>query len=163
MGAIWTPELIDRAERAETLYQLANVGIDVLARHSWMPILEVVCGPISTGGFDDIRKNLRAFELAVSALSETERNVFDLYPFQVHIKRILKGAHDPKRGIYPMAVLEIFCRRLYEAGFIRCATFLPGSDRSTGCRWEWNYFDKANCPILTYPQKLWETEVLTKL
>lgn len=150
----WTDEHRLQAEEARDLHELLQVALSVVEAHPYSPPLVVVCGPMSTGGFGCIEKNLRAFDISVRVLRESGYNVFNLHSFQDAIKSIV--SHNPTTGVYARDILEVFCAGVYRSGKIMTAYFLPGSESSVGARWEKEFLPTCNIVIEEYPESLWQ-------
>ncbi len=149
----WTDEHRKLANDAKSLHELLQVALGVIGEHPQEPPLVVVCGPMSTGGFGCIEKNLQAFDLSVQILRESGYNVFNLHSFQSAIKSIV--SHDPENGTYARDILEVFCAGVYRSGKIATAYFLPGSEGSVGARWEMRFLPTCSIALEEYPKSLW--------
>ena len=148
----WNDDHRKRASEARNLNDLLLVALDVIDYHP-QDKLVVVCGPMSTGGFNCIERNLRAFEISVQVLRESGHNVFNLHSFQSALKSIV--SHNPTSGIYAHEILEIFCAGVYRSGKIVTAYFLPGSERSVGAQWERGFLPTYGIEVQEYPESLW--------
>jgi hypothetical protein len=150
----WTNEHRLQAEGARDLHELLQVALGVATAHPYEPPLVMVCGPMTTGGFGCLEKNMRAFEISVQLLREAGFNVFNIHAFQPALKSIV--SHDPATGVYARDILEVFCAGIYRSGRIWTAYFLPGSENSVRARWEREFLPTCGTDVKEYPEYLWE-------
>jgi len=125
--------------QATTMCELMPIAIDILNKISYdgtTPIAQV-CGPISTGGFGCIEKNLEVFEMGINILEERGHVVFNQLVFQKDIIRITK--HDPANSGYKTEILTDFFKPIFESGLIKIGCFIPNFGTSEGSIWEYNF------------------------
>lgn len=128
-----TPDVIT-ADSFAKLLEVARPRVKALGS-----AIEVVCGPISTGGQGSVERNLRAFGAVIDALVGHGRVVFDQRPYEAAIfaLRARWRDEDPARkDAYCTPILEEFYRPLYVEYPITVAWFLPGWESSRGTCWE---------------------------
>lgn len=151
MNKYWKDEDVEMLSKVSTFEEIAEIAFTILARmrETGHPIVQV-CGPISTGGLGDLRKNLERFHRAVKKADVMGLAVFDQVPFQVAIERI-----DPYTGTngYCMDILEKFYRPIFESGHISKALFLPGWEGSKGATWEREVLTTLGIHIEEYPEE----------
>lgn len=147
----WNDEDKLALNKAETFQHLAEVALAILKKMP-QPIVQI-CGPISTGGKGDMKKNMKRFQNAIDILSESGVSVFDQLPFQESMMRITTHLKD---GKYDMDILEIFYKDIFESGLIKKGYFLPDWQSSVGANWERNTLSKIGLPIEEYPEELFE-------
>ncbi|MAJ97196.1 MAG: hypothetical protein CMI56_01090 [Parcubacteria group bacterium] len=85
--------------------------------------LAQVCGPIFTGGFNNLTKNLDLFQYTISLLEKRGVAVFDQTVFQDAIIRITK--YDPQDTSYKTVILKDFFRDIFCSGYIKIGYFIP--------------------------------------
>lgn len=103
--------------------------------------VEIVCGPITTGGQGSVQKNLEVFNGAIAGLIKQGRPVFNQMPYETALFRLRaeherKTNRDPADLSYNPVVLEEFYRPLFETRRFTRAWFLPGWRSSKGACWE---------------------------
>lgn len=114
-----------------------------------------VCGPISTGGFGDVKKNLYVFEKTIVALLRQGLNVYNQMPLEKDMMRVRK-IDPPGEGQYPL--LEGIYRPLFASGKLVKAYFIHGWDGSQdtppsiGSLWEHNCCKEYGIPIDYLPK-----------
>jgi hypothetical protein len=148
----------NKLDSAETFEELADVAIDMLKHMSLSgkPIVEI-CGPISTGGLGSVEKNLARIKKAIEIANKNNLQVFDNTPFEDAMNRL--SAKYPKVNGYPVAILEIFYRKIFESGLISKVFFLSDWQSSKGATWERNIAPTLNIEVKEYPEEwLSETE-----
>lgn len=151
MNEHWTLREVEALNVASTFEEITQVALTILSRMSGcgQPIVQI-CGPISTGGLGDLRKNLERFDKAVKKASERGLIVFNQLPFQTAIERI-----DPYTGTdgYCMEILEVFYHGVFHSGLINKTLFLPGWEGSIGATWERAIVSKLGIEIEEYPEE----------
>lgn len=120
--------LMNRSERIEELFPIAH-GVLERIGHS----VAMVCGPITSGGFGSVEKNLKRFECAITLLADRERKLFTQLPFEVPMARIRNGSPHFKGDLH---LLETFYYPLFASGRVGKLCFLPDWNTSNGTRWE---------------------------
>jgi hypothetical protein len=120
-------------KEAKSYDDLAIVGMEVL-KSMPSPICQV-CGPISSGGFGSIKKNLEAFDKVIQKLVDQGMSVFDQMPFEDSMQRIRSldtgSAEDTNNKL-----LKGFYLPIFESGLINTLYFIPGWESSHGATWE---------------------------
>ncbi len=133
---------------ATSLKILASIALEILnevsARRS-RPVVQV-CGPISTGGFGAIDKNLAVFKIGIRVLNERGYNVFDQTIFQESIIRITN--FNPDDTEYRTEILHDFFARIFHSGHITSGYFIPGWRSSTGSLWEHQLLTQLEIPCI---------------
>jgi hypothetical protein len=142
---------------AQTFEELADIGINILKQMSLSgkPIVEI-CGPVSTGGLGSIEKNLKQLEEAINIAKKKGLQVFNQTPFEGAMSRL--SVKYPKVNGYPVAILEIFYRKLFESSFISKFLFLPDWQSSKGATWERNIAPTLGIKVEEYPKE-WLSEI----
>ena len=126
MNVIRRPDLF-KIHQATTVQLLRDAAFEIADR---MPQpLGIVCGPITSGGYNDrdksqrIKKNLKLFHLWIGALAEKGVPVFSQIPFESAMFRIYKES-----GV---DIIEEFYRPLFEK-YIQIFYFIRGWETSNG-------------------------------
>lgn len=139
-----------KVSKAETFEELADIAIDMLNEiHTSGDIIIQICGPISTGGLGDIKKNINRFKKSIEIARKKGLKVFDQTPFEESIARL---SHKYKQvDGYCIDILEIFYRRIFESKLVDKVLFLPDWQSSKGARWEREVTAGLGMMIEDYP------------
>ncbi len=130
MNKYWTKKDASKAKSAETFEKLAEVALRIIDR---MPQpVEMVCGPLTSGGLGSLTKNTKAFRKYIKKLASEGRIVFDQLPFEPHLHRIAKSARREDEN----RLLEGFYGSIFKSGKIEKLVFIPGWQSSAGATWE---------------------------
>jgi hypothetical protein len=139
-----------KVNRAETFEELASIAIDMLNEiYTSEDIIVQICGPISTGGSGDIRKNINRFKKSIEIARKKGLKVFDQTPFEESVARL--SSKYKKVDGYCIDILEIFYRRIFESKLVGKVLFLPDWQSSRGARWEREITTKLGLIIEDYP------------
>ena len=114
---------------------------------------EIVCGPISTGGFGNLKQNLAAFEGTILDLQAQGRPILNQMPYEDKIFE-LKSAWlevNPTSDYCWPTLWKIYFPT-FAARLIKVAHFLPGSESSVGARWEKKWLAHFGAQINELPQ-----------
>lgn len=132
----WTQMDRIMLSKARTFKELANLAISIIMR---MPEgIEMVSGPISTGGVGSIDGNRKVFEGVVEKLIvESKLNVFSQMPFEDKMVELYLAWHKahPKEK-YCTPILEDFYEGIFSSGRVVVLHFIHGWESSQGARWE---------------------------
>ena len=130
------PGLQSEGITAGSFAELAEIGIEHVRRMG--NNVEVVCGPISTGGLGSSEKNFEVFVGAIRAFKTMGHNLFDQSPFEFGLGKLRQKweAEHPDDTGYCMPILTEFYGPVFETGLIRTAWFIPGWQSSFGASWE---------------------------
>jgi hypothetical protein len=130
----WTEVEEKALEDAGSMGDLAEIALVILERMAKKkkPIVEI-CGPMSTGGFGNIKDNMELFEAMIDSATEHDLTVFNQVVFQDAMVRLL-----PKHSEHHYAwdILDIFYRRIFDSGLISEFLFSPNWYTSRGACWE---------------------------
>jgi hypothetical protein len=150
MDEFWTEVEREALSKVTSYEEAADVAIALLARMKAVgkPIVQI-CGPMSTGGLGNLRENMQRFQHAVEVAIAKGVTVFNQVVFQETIVRLSKYEEGVKE--YDMDILEVFYRRVFEAGYIDAFMFLPGWESSVGTVWERDMATKLGIEIQEYP------------
>lgn len=113
--------------------------------------VEVVCGPISTGGRGTPEANLKVFEATIKGLQAEGRPLFNQMPYEERIfffRKQWQESAPENAGKYYTPILEEFYRPIFEAGLVKKAWFIPGWESSQGARWERELLTKVGAEII---------------
>ncbi len=129
----WTGEDFEASMHAEDCKDLFVIVEKILAR---MPDgLLQVCGPISTGGFGSVEKNLFRFDEKIKELQAEGRPVFD----QMYLEApIMMLRNKGERQNFHMEILNDLYLPIFKSGKISKVYFLKGWESSQGATWEHN-------------------------
>lgn len=112
-------------EEKEILGNLADSVIEQLKKMK-TPIVRV-CGPLTTGGFNDYDKNAKRLRLAESILISKGYTVCEFGPAEESIK---------DKGFSHSAIMDVFHKKVLDSGLIGEAFFLNGWESSKGASME---------------------------
>lgn len=99
--------------------------------------VEMVCGPISTGGYGNAEKNFAVFGATVQKFIELGHVMFDQRPYEKTIGPLAKRwKEDPANNGYCMPILLDFYAPLFATKRVKIGWFLPGWESSHGASWE---------------------------
>ena len=138
----------DKADllKAKTFVRLQKIAMRVIRRMP-QPVGEV-CGPITSGGYGDKNKNIRAFKAAIKKLIVQGNNIFNQMPFEDSMERILrtpvfKGGDQ---------LLAEFYLPIFKSGLIKTLYFMDNWKTSFGARYEHRQAKKLHIPIFYLPR-----------
>jgi hypothetical protein len=151
MNDHWTNEEIEALRSVSTYEETADVAVRILDRMATNGHQVVqICGPMSTGGLGNFKKNMARFKKAIDSASEHGLSVFNQLPFQDAIIRI-SSFDENGGGQYDMAILEVFYRKVFESGHVKKTLFLPDWQSSKGAKWERELVTRLGIPVEEYP------------
>lgn len=130
MKILFKPSDYKQIDKARTFEDLLQVAMDVLRRFPGKAAM--VCGPITTGGYGDINKNLLLFKETIKRLQNDGVLIFSQMPFEKKMQEIKEIDHC-KGGLH---LLESFYQPIFESEFVDTLIFLPNWKSSLGARWE---------------------------
>ena len=146
----WNEEDIQALEHVGSYAEMFALAHSILKRIPG-PVAQV-CGPISTGGKNSIPENLANLKKAIDHLTEKGHNIFDQTPFEGPIVRMKILPHEDQ---YPYALLDDFYLPIFKTGVVKKLFFLPGWEKSTGAKWEYEQGKQLNIEIEHLPTD-WE-------
>lgn len=124
---------VAQATNYSVLKETAISSIQQLAENC--PDIYQVCGPISTGGKNDVQLNLAMFDEAITCLIDLGICVFDQTPYEQPMQRI-KEIRQANVDRYDTTLLTDFYQPIFQDGHIKTLIFLPGWRDSVGSCWE---------------------------
>ncbi len=113
--------------------EMKEVALDIL-RSMPQPISQV-CGPISTGGYGSIERNIEAFSKTILKLTSNGEVVFNQMPFEVPMQD-LKGRGNLPETQAQVLLLHGFYAPVFESGLVKKLHFIQGWESSFGANWE---------------------------
>lgn len=145
------PLFIERmAKRAPTFKDLAAIALDDL--RTFHGKAEIVCGPISTGGYGNAVINLLAFNYAIEMLAHAGRPIWSQMPYEAGVADLEHAWKlEHREGAYCTPILEDFYRPLFDSKLIVRAWFLPQWNSSKGATWEHAYLMELDVDIRYLP------------
>lgn len=130
MKNYWTKELLKELLKTTTFKEMGIVAIKVL--NSMPNKVHIVSGPISTGGYGTLEKNLQVFEQTVNYLKQNH-NTFDQIPMEESIHKLMILLGDK----YDSAeLLQGIYLPLFSSPKINNVHFINGWKSSQGAKWE---------------------------
>lgn len=141
-----------KLDSAQTFEELADIGLSMLKQISLSgkPIVQI-CGPISTGGFGNHKKNLAYLEKAIEVANKKGLQVFDQTPFDDAMAK-LSEKYAKTEG-YTLPILETFYKKIFKSGLITKVIFLPDWQSSKGATWERNVASQFHMKVEDYPKE----------
>ncbi len=149
---------LEDIQSASTITSLLGVALRIIRRQEARWPIDILCGPMTTGGTGDLEVNLKVFRRALDLLRQEDYRLFNQMPFQPVLARLASAL--PHRHGYCGAILTEFYFPLFETaleeGYFRKAVFLPNWNTSHGARAERLYLRDRRAPIEEYPMHLWQ-------
>ena len=147
---IWVEREEVAMNKAISLHELAEIALRALQfiRQTCDGEIVQICGPMSTGGLGDLKKNMERFNFAVMKAEEMGVLVFNQAHFQDAMIRVI---HFEEGRPYCVDLLEVFYRRVFESGFISRTLFLPDWHTSVGAIWEREAAENLGIVVEEYP------------
>ncbi|MFA5932053.1 MAG: hypothetical protein WC793_01600 [Candidatus Paceibacterota bacterium] len=118
-------------EKVESVNDLRTIALRIINRMD-KPFVQV-CGPVATGGFGSVEKNLDAFNEAIIKLQGQGLNVFDQMPFETPMQVLKKKFSVEKIG---KEILNDFYLPIFESGMVSTFYFMSSWQTSLGSKWE---------------------------
>jgi len=133
-----TKKEVEKIKNAGSFHELVVVARTVLNRMD-DPVAQV-CGPISTGNKNTVKKNLDILNEAIEILTQKGVIVFNQLPFERAFDRIM-NKYEVKD--YDTPILYEFYGPIFELKKIKKAYFIPGWRNSIGAKWEYRHARKV--------------------
>lgn len=136
----------------------ANMTYEDLVLHAHSQIqklhgaAEIVCGPITTGGFGHPGYNTLLFNHAIELLILEGRPMFNQIPYEFQLARLESEWKSVNGNHYCHPILTEFYQPLFDSCLFARAWFLPGWEKSTGATWEHEYLSRLGCDIKHLPE-----------
>lgn len=148
------------AKRAPTFRGLTEMALkDLRALHGRA---EIVCGPITTGGYNNVVVNLLVFNYAIEVLQDYGRPMFNQMPYEAGLADL---EHEWKlknqTETYCHPILTEFYEPLFYSRLIKGAWFLPGWEKSKGSTWEHERLTRYHIPTGYLPAGWMQRLILT--
>lgn len=128
----WTKEDWENLDKADSISDLYIIAQNIISKMP-KPFVQV-CGPIATGGFGSLEKNLSAFNETIKKLQTEGLIVFDQMPFEVPMQRIKEKFTSKSEVI--SSILTDFYYPIFESGMISAFYFMPNWESSFGAKCE---------------------------
>lgn len=137
----WTERDLVRINEATQLSQVLEVCLTVIGR---IPIpVAMVSGPITTGGFGSLEKNLKVFGAVIDELTKRGHHVFSQMPAEGFMVQLWRNWQVDGQESYCWPLLDNFYRPLFRSRKIHTMFFIPGWDQSVGASWEYDECGKV--------------------
>ena len=143
----WTNQDRRSLNKAKTYKDLANIALRILKRMP-KPIGQV-CGPISTGGYGNIKDNMAAFACAIRKLKSDSLIIFNQLPFETPMHQMVKES----RKKYDTLLLTEFYLVIFRSRLVKTFYFLPNWKTSFGARWEHQQARRLKIKVIYLPKK----------
>ena len=149
---------LERIRKAKTFAEIREVVLEVMAR--WGGNFCIVCGPMTSGGVGDFKRNLVYFGRAINWLVDRGERVLTQLSFENRVQQLkTKPRYRDGRKLMPELYEPIFRSSLIvRAYFIptfndpRLKRLVSGWESSTGARFEHKLCQKLKIPIEYLPQ-----------
>lgn len=149
--------LLAQINKCTSWAELVDLALSALQNLKKRGSVYHICGPMSTGGFNDRALNLKVFRNCIDIANENGLIVFNQLPFQDTFKTL--GV----QSLHKQPILEEFYRPYFKARLIDTVLFLPTWASSFGSTWERNYLQTlGTIKIEEYPQS-WYNQALEQL
>ncbi len=135
----------------ETFEALADIAI---AELNGGQKLSMVCGPISTGGTGNKVHNFEILNAVRDGLKRRGKTFFNQTPYEPNLHHLaIKWEGEGNTG-YCKPILTTFYARIFAAGAVGEAWFIPGWESSHGTCWERDELGKHGCVLhdVTYDE-----------
>jgi len=161
MTPIEYTELYDfeKIANSSSMPELANIAISILEKLSFFGEVHQLCGPMSTGGFNQRETNIKLFTFAIEVAREKGLLIFNQIPFQKAMVRLSSLA---SQGQYKQDILDFFYLPVFQSGFVKKILFLPLWETSLGAVWERNVLKTMNNASIDEYPLAWYEEALKK-
>jgi hypothetical protein len=141
----YTRRILKQIRSAINYHDLLSTAMIILRAmhhdHPFKPVT-MVCGPISTGGKNSRKENLKVFSVAIDRMSADGMLVFSQMPFEDDMERIFNSSPN----LQGLRLMEEFYLPILKSGFIKLMVFLPGWEKSIGATWEHEQSKALNIP-----------------
>jgi hypothetical protein len=127
--------------------------------------IEIVCGPITSGGRGSVEENLKLFNAVIKGLIDEGRPIFNQMPYEDALFRLRAKSEKaegrmPGDASYNPIVLERFYRPLFETNRFTRAWFIKGWESSKGACWEHELLSGLGAQIsYLHPQRITDFEL----
>lgn len=141
----WRMADVRAVDAAQDFADLLPVALRVISRMPLDRPRTIVSGPITTGGEGTVEKNTMALKLAIELLQKKGFNVFDQFPFQDAMTRMLKVWHAKygHKKYCAKLITDFYGPMLEHENVIHSMIQLPGWRTSNGAVMEFNIFNAA--------------------
>ena len=150
----WIDADKQKLAKSKSFKDLADIVIEIINRIPKK--IEMVSGPISTGGVGSKIENLKVFESVVEILIlESKLNIFSQIPFEEKMNELYREwyVNNPDEK-YCMPILEEFYERLFSSGKVKKLHFINDWQSSFGARWEHDNCDRWGIERNYLPREL---------
>lgn len=134
----WTNKERSALESCQSFTDLTKIALTIVERHG--NGINMISGPISTGGTGNRKDNIKIFQGAIEYLYEDcNLKVLSQVPFEDKIEELwdVWKKENPKEN-YCVPVLEEFYEGIFSSGKVEALHFIHGYESSRGACWEHN-------------------------
>jgi hypothetical protein len=137
----WTDSDHQSLKQTTSFTELGLLAISIVRRFTGK--VNMVSGPISTGGVGTIQGNKDVFMAVIEILAQDQKNIFSQMPFEDKIVELYKKwrLNNPQQS-YCMPILEEFYEPLFSTGKVECLNFIYDWESSFGAKWEHTNCDR---------------------
>ncbi len=139
----YTDTDISDMNNAQTFEDLVPIATRVIARIG--PLIEMVCGPITSGGTKSLQRNLEILKSHIELLEYKGIKVFNQWPFEESFWRISRDENYFKGK---SQLLDAFYLPIFKSGHITTLNFIPNWESSFGASWEHQQALRLNLEIV---------------
>ncbi len=149
---------LDDLRHVKTFEDASIIPVDVLRG---MPLLKnkpltELCGPISSGGYNNYEKNMLFFKECISFASELGFYMFDQTPLELGFIPLKREWEEKNPGQYCWPILNVVYEAIFTSGYIKQGLFLPNWESSIGSRWERKRMEELGIQIIDFSPRLFE-------
>jgi hypothetical protein len=150
----WHPSDYRALDTAKSFSDLSKLALGMTDRISGK--IEMVSGPISTGGVGSAEGNKRVFEGIIEILiSESASNIFSQMPFETKMEELYRKWYAENPGEkYCWPILDEFYEPLFASGKVERLHFIHDWESSTGATWEHDNCDRWGIKRHYLPKEL---------
>ncbi len=114
---------------------------------------EIVCGPMSTGGYGNTALNMLVFNYAIGALQYVGRPVWSQLPYEAGLADLeLEWKKSNPRAQYCDPILTDFYDPIFKTKLIKRAWFIDTWATSTGATWEYKRMTDLGLDVRVLPK-----------
>lgn len=147
----WSQDCLDKMRTVSSFGGLGDIAVESLKQHNVK--VHEICGPISSGGFGCMQKNLLVFRTAINVMSARGHTVFNPLPLQDAMLRLYHPWREENGDGYCWPILENIYAPIFESGYVECGCFIPNWQGSKGTEWERKTLKKLGIKIFDIPEK----------
>jgi hypothetical protein len=123
---------------AESFEELAAIAVAELRKRN--ELVDMVCGPITTGGTGNPSYNFDIFNATIEGLTRLGHTLFDQRPYEFGLNKLVRQWQEAGNNGYCLPIFDTFYTAVLDQRFIARAWFIPRWQTSTGAKLEYKRF-----------------------